>query len=317
MNIEKLCRILGIKYKIRHSGNGTEIYTVKCPYCENGTHHKHKDNSGALMESHGKIRYFCWRGCSEPILTVLEDLSGADEFDVREVLDLCSDNVKKEDIKEDKHKFELPEDIGLCSKFTDYRAYLSSRGLNAEYVTEKYKLRFTPPFYAYKDSLNMSNCIVFPIYNLNNKPVSFTARTTSPTAVIRYLFPKACDEEEAGKDLGFGHNGITNRDFIVITEGVFDCLKLDSVGIPAVACLGINYNTGFVNTIVKNYKSAMVIFDPEPQARKQQTKLINELSLMIPATTIQYPYQNKDLGDCNYGELQEIKKLIEDKRKEL
>ena len=37
---------------------------------------------------------------------------------------------------------------------------------------------------------------------MKNKPVSFTARTTSPTAVIRYLFPKACDEEEAGKQVG-------------------------------------------------------------------------------------------------------------------
>ena len=312
MNIEKLCRILGIKYKIRHSGNGAVIYTVKCPYCENGTHHKHKDNSGALMEYHGRLKYTCWRGCSEPILTVLEDLSGADEFDVREVLDLCSDNVKKEDIKEDKHKFELPEDIGLCGKFTDYRAYLSSRGLNAEYVTEKYKLRFTPPFYAYK-GINMSNCIVFPIYNMKNKPVSFTARTTSPTAVIRYLFPKACDEAETGKDIGWGHNGIEDKSFVVITEGIFDALKLDSIGIPAIACLGINYSTGFVNTIVKNYKSACVIFDPEPQARKQQTKLINELSLLIPAFTIQYPYEH-DLGDCSYGELIEIKKLIEQKK---
>ena len=312
MNIEKLCRILGIKYKIRHSGNGSIIYTVKCPYCSSGSH-KHKDNSGALMEYHGRLKYTCWRGCSEPILTVLEDLSGADAFDVKEVLSLCSDEYKKELIKEeDKNKFELPEDIGLSSKFTDYRAYLSSRGLNAEYVTEKYKLRFTPPFYAYK-GMNMSNCIVFPIYNLKGKPVSFTARTTSPTAVIRYLFPKACDEEEAGKDLGFGHNGIENKDFVVITEGVFDCLKLDSVGIPAVACLGINYNTGFVNTIVKNYKSACVIFDPEPQARKQQTKLINDLNLLIPAFSIQYPYEH-DLGDCSYGELKTIKELIKNKK---
>ena len=314
MNIEKLCRILGIKYKIRHSGNGTEIYTVKCPYCSSGSH-KHKDNSGALMEYHGRLKYTCWRGCSEPILTVLEDLSGADAFDVKEILSLCSDEYKKELIKEeDKNKFELPENIGLSSKFTDYRAYLSSRGLNAEYVTEKYKLRFTPPFYTYK-GMNMSNCIVFPIYNLKGKPVSFTARTTSPTAVIRYLFPKACNEEETGKDLGWGHNGIEDKSFVVITEGVFDALKLDSVGIPAIACLGINYSTGFVNTIVKNYKSACVIFDPEPQARKQQTKLINNLSLIIPATTIQYPYQNKDLGDCTYGELKTIKDLIKNKKK--
>ena len=314
MNIEKLCRILGIKYKIRHSGNGTEIYTVKCPYCSSGYGHKHKDNSGAFLESNNKLRYLCWRGCNSSIFQVLQDLSGADIDEVKEALSLSSSEYHKElKLDETKHVFELPEDIGLTQK---YRDYLSYRGVDAEYVTEKYKLRFTPPFYAYKDSLNMSNCIVFPIYNLKGKPVSFTARTTSPTAVIRYLFPKACDEEEAGKDLGFGHNSIENRDFIVITEGVFDCLKLDSVGIPAVACLGINYNTGFVNTIVKNYKSAMVLFDPEPQARKQQTKLINELSLMIPATTIQYPY-NKDLGDCTYGELQEIKKLIEDKRKEL
>ena len=90
-------------------------------------------------------------------------------------------------------------------------------------------------------------------------------------------------------------------------------MKLDSVGIPAVACLGINYNTGFVNTIVKNYKSAMVLFDPEPQAQKQQTKLLNELNLLIPAFSIQYPYEH-DLGDCSYGELKTIKELIKNKK---
>lgn len=309
MNIEKLCRILGIKYKIRHSGNGTEIYTVKCPYCSSGSH-KHRGESGALLESNNKLRYSCWRGCTGSIFQVLQDLSGADIDEVKEALSLSSSEYRKElKLDETKHVFELPEDIGLTQKYKDYLSY---RGVDAEYVTEKYKLRFTPPFYAYK-GMNMSNCICFPIYNMKNKPVSFTARTTSPTAVIRYLFPKACDEEEAGKDLGFGHNGIENKDFVVICEGVFDCLKLDSIGIPAVACLGINYNTGFVNTIVKNYKSAMVLFDPEPQARKQQTKLINELSLLIPAFTIHYPYEH-DLGDCSYGELIEIKKLIEQKK---
>jgi hypothetical protein len=309
MNVDKLFRILGIKYSIRHRGNNDSVYVVKCPYCSSGSH-KHRGDSGAFLEYNNKLRYTCWRGCSSSVVDVLCELSGESVQDVKEALSLCSSEYKKQyEGEEKKDVFVLPEDIGLTQK---YRDYLSYRGVDADYVTKKYNLRFTPPFYAYK-GMNMSNTIVFPIYNMNGRPVSFTARTTSPTAVIRYLFPKACDEEEAGKDLGWGHNGIENKDFVVITEGIFDALKLDSVGIPAVACLGINYNTGFVNTIVKNYKSACVIFDPEPQAQKQQTKLINELSLLIQTTTIKFPFQH-DLGDCSYGELKTIKELIKNKK---
>ena len=309
MNVDKLFRILGIQYKIRHRGIGDVAYTVKCPYCSSGSH-KHKDNSGAFLVYNDKIRYTCWRGCSASVVEVLSELSGESVNDVKDALALCSDYYKKEVKEDEKGIFVLPDNIGLNQR---YRNYLSYRGLDADYVTKKYNLRFTPEEPYVYSNMNMSKCIVFPIYNFNNKPVSFTARTTSSTSVIRYLFPPANIEEESGKDIGFGHNGVENKDFVVITEGVFDALKLDSAGVPAIACLGINYTHGFVTNIVKNYKSAVVLFDPEPQAQSQQMKLLNELSLLISTYSIQFPF-NHDLGDCMYGELQTVKELIKNKR---
>lgn len=306
MNIEKLCRILGIKYKIRHSGNGTEIYTVKCPYCSSGSH-KHKDNSGALMEYHGRLKYTCWRGCNGSIFQVLQDLSGADIEDVKEALSLSSSEYRKElKLDETKHVFELPEDIGLTQK---YRDYLSYRGFNPEEVTEKYGLKFTPESPYVYCGQNLSNYIVFPVYDFNNRVVSFVARSVSPTSLLRYTFPP----NSCAKDFGWGNQLIKDKCFVVITEGTMDAMKLLSIGVPAIACLGINYTHGFVTNIVKNYKSAMVLFDPEPQAQSQQMKLLNELSLLISTYSIQFPF-NHDLGDCTYGELQTVKELIKNKR---
>ena len=310
MNIDKLFRILGIKYSTRHRGNNDCVYMVRCPYCASGSH-KHKGDSGAFLEYNNKLRYTCWRGCSASVVEVLCELSGENISEVKEALSLCSSEYKKQYEKEEqKDVFILPEDVGISQK---YRDYLSYRGLDADYVTKKYNLRFTPELAYVYNGMNMSNCIVFPVYNFNNKPVSFTARTVSPTAVIRYLFPPSNIEAESGKEIGFGHNGVENKDFVVICEGVFDALKLDRVGVPAIACLGINYTHGFVTNIVKHYKSAMVIFDPESQAQRQQMKLVNELSLLIPTYTIQYPFTH-DLGDCTYGELKTLKELIKNKK---
>lgn len=310
MNVDKLFRILGIKYSTRHRGNNDCVYMVRCPYCASGSH-KHKGDSGAFLEYNNKLRYTCWRGCSASVVEVLCELSGENISEVKEALSLCSSEYKKQyEGEEKKDIFVLPEDIGITQK---YRDYLSSRGLDAEYVTKKYNLKFTPELAYVYNGMNMSNYIVFPVYNFNNKPVSFTARTVSPTAVIRYLFPPSNIEAESGKEIGFGHNGVEDKSFVVICEGVFDALKLDSVGVPAIACLGINYTNGFVTNIVKHYKSAMVMFDPEPQAQRQQMKLVNELSLLIPTYTIQYPFTH-DLGDCTYGELKTLKELIKNKK---
>lgn len=302
MNIEKLCRILGIKYKIRHSGNGTEIYTVKCPYCSSGSH-KHKDWSGALLESNNKLRYSCWRGCNSSIFQVLQDLSGSDIDEVKEALSLSSSEYHKElKLDETKHKFELPEDIGLTQK---YRDYLSYRGFNPEEVTENYGLKFTPESPYVYCGQNLSNYIVFPVYDFNNRVVSFVARSVSPTSLFRYTFPP----NSCAKDFGWGNQLIKNKSFVVITEGTMDAMKLLSVGVPAIACLGINVNYAFIKNIVKNYKFAMVIFDNEPEALKQQTKLVNALSLLIPCYTIPYMYDN-DLGACSESQLNEIKNKI-------
>jgi hypothetical protein len=309
MNAEKLFRILGIQYKIRHSGSGI-IYTVKCPYCSSGTGHKHHGNSGAFLIYNERLHYTCFRGCYSPLITVLKDISGCAIDEIKEALSLVSSEYKKEyHVEEKKDTFTLPENIGLTDT---YKAYLQYRGFdNAEELVKKHSLLFTPETPYVYCGMNMSKCIVFPIYD-GSKPVSFVARSVSPTSVIRYLFPP----NSVAKDYGWSTN--KDNDFVCIVEGTMDAMKLNSVDVPCLACLGINYTHAFVTNIVKRgYKKICVLFDPEPQAQSQQIKLVNELNLLIPATTIQYPYQNKDLGDCTYGELLDIKKLIEEKLKKI
>ena len=303
MNTQKLLRILGISYKVRHSGNGQDICTVKCPYCSSGSGHKHHGNSGAFLEYNNKLRYTCWRGCNASVVEVLCELSGENISEVKEALSLCSSEYKKQyETEEKKDVFVLPEDIGITQKYRDYLLY---RGFNPEEVTEKYGLKFTPETPYVYCGQNLSNYIVFPVCDFNNKIVSFVARSVSPTSLLRYTFPP----NSCAKDFGWGNQLIKDKCFVVITEGTMDAMKLLSVGVPAIACLGINVNYEFIKNIVKNYKSAMVIFDNEPEAIKQQTKLVNALSLIIPCYTIQYTYNN-DLGACSETQLNEIKNKI-------
>ena len=306
MNAEKLFRILGIQYKIRHSGSGI-IYTVKCPYCSSGVGHKHHGNSGAFLVHNEKLHYTCFRGCYAPLITVLKDISGCEFDEIKEALALTSNDYKKQyQVEEKKEIFTLPENIGLTES---YKTYLRYRGFeNVEEVAEKYNLLFTPTTPYTYCNMNLSNCIIFPIYH-NSKPISFVARCISKTSVIRYLFPP----DSCAKDYGWSTDN--DSEFVCIVEGTFDAMKLNSVGVPCLACLGINYTQSFVLNAVKRYKKACVLFDPEPQAQKQQMKLVNELGLLIPTFSIQYPYQDKDLGDCKREELLVVKELIENKKK--
>lgn len=303
MNLDMILRTLNIPYDTRESSTRS-IYRVDCPYCHRSM--KHRDYSGALFPSENSLSYSCFRGCkpsSGGAFRVLSDISGFTISEVYSVVNEYSTTpIKNTPIKTHFKALPVPKDIGCDSL---YASYLKGRGFVPESVISKYRLICTPHTpYAYKNGedkpLDLSNRIIFPVYNDLNQFVSFTGRTIEKDNMLRYVFPKREWCPADAKDIGFGIRG--RSDTVVIVEGAVDACKMPC----SIACLGIKYSKAFINYITSHYKRAVVLFDPkELRAKLAERNMKNELSMLMDVTHYKYPY-DWDIGDCTRVEIERI-----------
>lgn len=311
INLDKILRALSIPYSTRETGNKI-AYVVECPYCVKG---KHKDASGAFFAGQQHISYTCWRGCRPDrggSYTVLSELSGLSMKEVLAVVEEYSDDILSKKASTMRSKGLLrPLDIGLDKT---YREYLKARGFVPETLSNKWELIYTPhTYYMYSNKeddtgLRLDNNIIFPVYDKWGTLLTFSGRIITPSSK-RYTIPRKEDEVTSIKTTGVGFSHCSSST-LVITEGAFDAAKIGGV-----ACCGISYTTGFVQTVIdywkKHHCDVYVMFDNEIKAKRAQTKMENELALIIGNSLkkYKYPYEH-DLGDCTYEEIRRIYKDI-------
>lgn len=128
------------------------------------------------------------------------------------------------------------------------------------------------------------------------KNVGFVARSISPMAKAKYLYP------EKLKKSAFLWNFDTAQRFdeIVITEGVFDALR---VGPDAIATFGKDLSkTQLVHLITCGIKGVTLLWDED--AREQMIETANLLCTKIP-TKISF-IQGADAGDTNTRQLRQL-----------
>lgn len=309
LNLDNVLRTLKVKFSVRESGART-FYTVACPMCSPSA--KHRGDSGAFSASGNTLTWTCWRGCKHThgAVGMLSEISGVPIKDVFKVLADNSDNLFYKKTQQMRSKALLsPVNIGVDSL---YGSYLKSRGFRSNELSKRYELIFTPhTLYVYRNreedkGLFLQNNIIFPVYSKYGELTSFSGRTIDPNNPKRYSIPKKEDEVVPIKTSGLGF-AQAGTDTLIICEGNYDMCKIGGV-----APCGISYTTGFVDTVLEFWKQhkckICVMFDPgEKQAKRQQQKLENELSMIIGNDLIKYKYPfEHDLGDCTKDEIQHI-----------
>jgi DNA primase len=99
-----------------------------------------------------------------------------------------------------------------------------------------------------------------------------------------------------GKVLFNLHRVKTSRTVYVV-ESSFDVIRLDQVGIPAVATLGANVSNAQIELLQKYFNDIIVIADNDEAGGNMKTRLVERLGNRV--SVLQLEKQYKDIGDMD------------------
>lgn len=201
----------------------------------------------------------------------------------------------------------------LAQPFIDYLKGRGFRDAQIKWLAQHYSLHYaTKGLYAY--------CIVIPVYDRYGELMTWTARSISPNAKLRYRTLSTRSDQAGASVARIPINGTIlglpllwsaeNAKILILVEGPFDALKLtafgQTLGVYAAALFGLNvYPTQVaeVQDIASKFERAFLLLDDD--AKFQRLRLLDTLN-SIGAAALSVPFGRKDPGDLTGAEVIEF-----------
>ena len=153
--------------------------------------------------------------------------------------------------------------------FSNHINYLQERDFNYNYLTYKYKLRYSGPA-----SLKDSHCIIIPIL-YQKELLSYVARDVTNTREQRY---RNCENDVSivsPKQSIYNLDNAKSDKPILVVEGPTDVWR---IGDNTVATMGTQYCAAQVHTL-SSFNKIYILFDNTVKAQTQATDLAKQLSV--------------------------------------
>lgn len=201
------------------------------------------------------------------------------------VSDISSKLVEKE---------EWPElDMAIVNKLYEQalksdRAiqYFTKRKITQDSV-KKFKL-------GYSENQDM---VTIPVQNHEGLCVGFVGRSVEgKTFKNTNGLPKS--------KLLFNLNRVKTASRVYVVESSFDAIRLDQVGLPAVATLGANVSSKQIGLLQKYFSDIMIIADNDEAGGNMKDKIIERLGSQVTVINIEKQY--KDIGDMDDVSIKEL-----------
>ncbi len=204
-------------------------------------------------------------------------------------------------------------------KNSKYYEYLVHRGLTNE-VIKLFDLSIGNDKWKY--------CVIIPIKNETGKVVSFTGRLIVESKVgLRYINAPNDLAYESGASLLFGlyenKQLIKKVNYFVLTEGVFDVMRLRVINIPGVALLRKMITDKQLNKLINNFSKDVKIFLilDKDVTEQELIKLKNRLSQFFNhvfvisfnkflSSDFYLKIKGKDCGDMTDTELKKLRRIL-------
>jgi len=249
------CRPILDHYELSYKEN-PKNYSLPCPLPN------HLDTAPSFFITPNGL-YYC-HGCNEKgdIITLVRELESLGFKDavnrIAKIFGLTTE-VSMSDIKYaltrlNRKNFAAPEalkEIKLPSgaePALNYLDIVSKRVTKAQ--IKRYEMRYCNQGY-YQGSL------IVPIY-FEQKLVAFFSRDFTGISES----PKRYNKEAPSKYIFFNYDeAIKNPEYVVVTEGIFDALKLIRYGYNAIACLGTNLSFEKTHLLMKNWEKVYIALD--------------------------------------------------------
>ncbi len=276
-------------------------YVVFCPF-----HSNHRTPAGEINKYTGL--FFCF-SCSHTadLIELVMHCSNRTYFESirfiksKEVeTDILSDISLKLLDKEEWTEFDLSTIDRLFSQaMSSDKAinYFQNRKITKESV-KKFKL-------GYSENQNM---VTVPVHNHEGICVGFVARSIEGKEFKNTPgLPKS--------KLLFNLNRVKTASSVYVVESSFDAIRLDQVGIPAVATLGANISTKQIELLSKYFNDIFLIADNDEAGKTMMEKMKERLGSSLSIIKLNSSY--KDIGDMEDCDIINIGKSFNDQIKEM
>jgi DNA primase len=102
----------------------------------------------------------------------------------------------------------------------------------------------------------------------------------------------------------FNLNRVKTADKVYVVESSFDAIRLDQVGLPAVATLGANVSLLQIELLQKYFNNIFVIADNDEAGGNMKSKIVEKLGSRV--SVIKLDKQYKDIGDMSDEEIKKV-----------
>lgn len=271
-------------------------YIVFCPF-----HSNHRTPAGEINKYSGL--FFCFScGKTADLIELVMHFSNRTYFE--SVRFIKSKEIETDILSEINSKLVQKEewaefDMSIVQRLHE-QALLSERA--KEYfikrkITKESVIKFK---LGYSENQDM---ICIPVQNNDGLCVGFVGRS------IEGKDFKNTPKLPKSKVL-FNLNRVKAAPKVYVVESSFDVIRLDQVGIPAVATLGANVSSKQIDLLQKYFSDINIIADNDEAGGNMKEKIVERLNGNVTVVNLDKKY--KDIGDMTDEEISNINKNFGD-----
>jgi DNA primase len=272
------------------AGSGVDVeseldadFIIFCPF-----HNNHRTPAGEVQKDSGM--FFCF-SCqkSADLIELVMHTSGRTYFEAarfiksKEKIGSIISEIDKTLIKQE--EFKQFDELVLKRLYNNLAASDRAKDyFNYRKITKESALKFS---LGYSEKQDM---VTVPVHSPDGIALGFVGRSIEGKEFKNTPgLPKS-------KTL-FNLHRVKTADRVYVVESSFDVMRLDQVGLPAVATLGANVSNSQIELLQKYFNNIIVVADNDEAGGNMKDRIIEKLGSRV--SVIQLNSKYKDIGDMD------------------
>ncbi|MDR1382993.1 MAG: toprim domain-containing protein [Planctomycetaceae bacterium] len=275
-------------------------YSMHCPICEPPFHGSHlwlglrEDANVFYCWNHGRCRltelFRAWGFSDSP-----------NEFYQWRPAIIQPVSIEEQNSRESIKEYKTPFEPLKLLDSPYHCQYIIQRRLDPVRLQERFQVgalnHLTPFPYKWR--------LFFPIADKDGVLSTWQTRTIDSRNPYRYLAAKPEQERIPIKNILYGEQYVDYYDSICICEGVFDMLRLDSIGIKSIATFGKSLTKQQLEKLIP-YNRRYICFDNERKTQEYTREICRTLAMYNGTCTNIEVESANDWSDADNDELQQL-----------
>lgn len=265
-------------------------YIIFCPY-----HNNSRTPAGEVSKTRGT--FFCF-SCqtSRSLVDLIMHMSGRSYF---EAIRFIKSKEQEQDIEKT-----INQKLYKQPDYVQYDEILIKR-LNKQALESPRAVR-----YINSRSITSESIVKFSL-GYSEKQDMITIPVESPDGMCVGFVGRSIEGKEFKNTPGlpkskvlFNLHRVKSSDYVYVVESSFDAIRLDQVGLPAIATLGANISKIQTDLLQKYFSNIIIIADNDEAGGNMREKIIERLGSRVSVINLDAKY--KDIGDMNDSEIKNI-----------